>query len=89
MSRSQRRSRSAREERRNEDTKRVAAWRELSPAEQLRSLDGRLGKGIGAKRQRAKLGQKMFTPVTAPPEPVVLPSATTKPEKKSKKRKAA
>ena len=36
-------------------TKRIAAWQVLTPAEQLKQLDARLGKGVGAKRQRAKL----------------------------------
>lgn len=38
-----------------EGAERNAYWQSLSPVEQLRSLDTRLGKGIGAKRQRAKL----------------------------------
>lgn len=33
------------------------AWRSLTPAQQIASLDGRLGKGRGAKRQRAKLAE--------------------------------
>ena len=32
-------------------------WSSLSSAEKLASLDRRLGKGIGAKRQRRLLGQ--------------------------------
>jgi hypothetical protein len=47
-----------REQRRVEGEERNAAWRELTPQEQLASLDTRLGKGIGAKRQRAKLEGK-------------------------------
>lgn len=35
--------------------KRITEWQALSPAEQLKQLDARLGKGVGAKRQRAKL----------------------------------
>lgn len=41
--------------RREEGEQRNEAWRKLTPAEQLASLDRRLGKGVGAKRQRRKL----------------------------------
>lgn len=34
------------------------AWRALSPQLQLSELDRRLGKGQGARRQRAKLADK-------------------------------
>lgn len=34
---------------------REAAWRALGPAEQLALLDRRLGKGQGAKKQRARI----------------------------------
>lgn len=34
---------------------RLDAWRELSPAQQLATLDRRLGKGVGAEKQRIKL----------------------------------
>ena len=44
-----------REQARIDDAARVAAWRALSTAQKLASLDGRLGVGIGAKRQRAKM----------------------------------
>lgn len=36
---------------------RNALWRKLSPAEQVISLDRRLGVGVGAVRQRAKLAK--------------------------------
>ena len=55
MSRTQKRSASARQDRREACEKRNAEWRELTPAQQLAELDARLGKGIGAARQRAKL----------------------------------
>lgn len=50
----------------------VAAWRALTPAEQVASLNARLGVGQGAKRQRAKLSAILnpvtpTTPVEAPP----------------------
>lgn len=38
-----------------EGEKRNEAWRRLTAAEKLASLDARLGKGQGAKRQRALL----------------------------------
>ena len=38
---------------------RSEAWNNLSPKEQLRVLDSRLGKGVGAKKQRARLNTKL------------------------------
>jgi hypothetical protein len=34
------------------------AWRELSPERQLRELDRRLGRGVGAARQRTRLARR-------------------------------
>ena len=48
-----------REVRRETAEKRNAAWAEKSPKDQLASLDARLGKGQGAKKQRAKILKKM------------------------------
>mgnify|MGYP001594663661 CR=1 FL=1 len=33
----------------------VTAWRKLSPVEQISELDKRLGKGVGASKQRARI----------------------------------
>lgn len=38
---------------------RNAAWRKLSPQEQLAEIDRRLGKGVGAKRQRKILAERL------------------------------
>ena len=38
------------------------AWAKLTPEQQLESLDNRLGKGIGAKKQRAKIQSKINNP---------------------------
>jgi hypothetical protein len=62
-----------RQERREAGEKRNAAWRALTPAQQLKSLDDLLGKGLGAKRQRAKL-DALLHPNT---EPVVVPTTPT------------
>lgn len=40
-----------------EASERNDAWAELSPAKQLAELDRRLGKGVGARRQRARLAR--------------------------------
>lgn len=42
-------------EKREEAENRTADWRRLTPEEQITSLDTRLGKGIGAKKQRARI----------------------------------
>ena len=38
------------------------AWAKLTPEQQLESLDNRLGKGVGAKKQRAKIQSKINNP---------------------------
>ena len=50
---------SHKEERRREGAIRNERWAALSAAQKLAELDRRLGLGIGAKRQRAKLGAKL------------------------------
>ena len=45
-------------QRKADDAARVAAWRRLTAAQQITELDSRLGIGVGAKRQRKKLGAK-------------------------------
>lgn len=46
---------------------RVAFWRTLTPTQQLASLDARLGPGVGATRQRAKLSALLNPGVPDPP----------------------
>ena len=38
------------------------AWAKLTPEQQLASLDERLGKGIGAKKQRARIQYRVDNP---------------------------
>ena len=38
------------------------AWAKLTPEQQLADLDKRLGKGIGAKKQRARIQYKIDNP---------------------------
>jgi hypothetical protein len=47
------------EQRRTEAAYRTANWQKLSPQEQLVQLDARLGEGIGAKKQRARIQAQM------------------------------
>lgn len=42
-----------------EAKEREAAWRKLSPTQQLTDLDKRLGNGVGAVKQRARLQLKL------------------------------
>ena len=50
-------------------------WAQLTPEQQLTDLDKRLGKGIGAKKQRARIQYKIDNP-----------QIEVQREKKSKKR---
>ena len=60
VSKAIRRSRTDRIEIRRESAdKRNADWCSLSPEKQLTELDVRLGKGVGAAKQRARLQQKI------------------------------
>ena len=45
-----------------EAIERNEAWAQLTPKQQLADLDRRLGKGIGAKKQRAKIQYKIDNP---------------------------
>ncbi len=58
MARSQRRGHAVREQKREEATARVQVWRAFSINEQIASLDGRLGVGVGAVKQRGRLNGK-------------------------------
>ena len=51
------------------------AWAKLTPEQQIADLDRRLGKGIGAKKQRARIQYKIDNP-----------QIEVQREKKSKKR---
>ena len=45
-----------------EATVRNEGWAKLTPEQQLADLDRRLGKGIGAKKQRARIQYKINNP---------------------------
>ena len=38
------------------------AWAQLTPEQQIADLDRRLGKGVGAKKQRARIQYKINNP---------------------------
>ena len=50
------------EERKREAITRNEAWKQLSLQDQLEDLDRRLGKGIGAKKQRTRIQFKIDHP---------------------------
>ena len=45
-----------------EALERNEAWAQLTPEQQIADLDRRLGKGIGAKKQRARIQYKIDNP---------------------------
>jgi len=67
-----------------EGTERLKHWTGLSPQAQLDALDSRLGKGVGAAKQRARIlakiedAKKVVEAVGAPTAPV----ASAEPEKR-------
>jgi len=74
-------------ERKPEALSRQEAWASLTTKEQLKALDLRLGKGVGAARQRLRL--KGIQAASAPAE-VHAPEAVEEapsPKKKAKERK--
>ena len=52
----------SRSERKMEAEQRNEAWKLLSLQQQLESIDLRLGKGVGAKKQRAQIQYKIDHP---------------------------
>jgi len=75
-------------QRRTEGDARNEAWRSLSPTEQLKDLDRRLGKGVGAKRQRQMIEARLVAAQPAPPkatEPKPEETSSTPNKKKFKK----
>ena len=45
-----------------EAIERNEAWEQLTPEQQIADLDRRLGNGIGAKKQRARIQNKISNP---------------------------
>ena len=45
-----------------EAIERNEAWAQLTPEQQIADLDRRLGKGVGAKKQRARIQYKIDHP---------------------------
>lgn len=76
--------------RRTEAEARNAFWASLSPEEQLASLDARLGAGVGAIKQRAKItalieAGKIATEKPTPPVKTPKVKTTAKQRRKAGK----
>lgn len=82
---------------RAEAKERLEAWRRLSPAEQLASLDGRLdstgkpfGKGVGSTKQRARIQLALAAAKAVPaPKEATVASSGEGDRIKAKDRRAA
>ena len=80
------RSRVRKEQLREEAVERLDAWQAMSPAEQLKALDERLGEGVGAVKQRTRLQAKIDEAVkSASNEAKVEKAKAQTKNKKSKK----
>lgn len=55
-------------QRREEAKKRNSAWQKLTPEQKIASLDQRLGKDVGAKKQRLKIKREMEKSVSRKPK---------------------
>lgn len=53
------------QQKRTEAAARDTEWRKLTPKQQLAALDRRLGKGVGAAKQRARLQETLNNVDTA------------------------
>lgn len=73
----------------SEANERNAAWAKLSPAQQLKALDERLGKGVGAAKQRARLQRLIDSPKKALNTSASAATATDGTRTKAKERRAA
>lgn len=62
MSKLRKRGTRSRAERHMEATERNTNWSSLTPQEQIERLDVRLGKGVGAVKQHAKIQAKIDAP---------------------------
>lgn len=62
------------EQRRKEAQVRIEAVKALTPAQRLARLDERLGRGVGAKRERTKLAEAMKHKKAPPPVEKTTPS---------------
>lgn len=74
---------------RSEAKERQEVWSKLSPKEQLAALDARLGKGIGATKQRARLQNLIDRPKQVAKAPKEEIKQETAPGLKAKERRAA
>lgn len=77
---------------RQEANERDEAWRQLTPQQQLASLDNRLGKGQGATKQRARLSdliERNKHQPKATSQPAAQPIVSDSGRLKAKDRRAA
>jgi len=72
--------------RQREAQERQEAYNKLSPTQKLALLDARLGKGVGAERQRARLTEQINKPVKV--AVVVTDTTNDVAKKKAKERHA-
>lgn len=70
---------------RKEAAERLEAWQAKSPAEQLKALDERLGEGVGAAKQRARLQERTAEAAKAASNEAKAEKVKAKTKNKSKK----